>query len=381
MQQNIYKITFLSILLTLFNCNNKESEKITETNLIETSGEGKITITQAQFDHNKMVLGSLVEKQFPSLVTVNGMIDVPPENRAVVNATMGGYIKTTPLLIGDRVTKGQVLVTIENPEFVSLQQKYLEIHSQLPYLKAGFDREKTLFAEKISSEKNFLKAESDYKTMLATYKGIEKQLELLNISREQVIAGNFTSIATVYAPISGSVTKVNVSRGSYVSPATLILEIIDNDHIHLELSVFEKDIMQIKKEQEIVFSIPEATSKKFKAKVHLVGTALEENRTIKVHGHLNDEDHKHFLTGMFINASITTASVAKMALPTDAIVDIDGRSYVLILDQKDATGFHFHQKEVKFSHSYEGFTAIENGSDFTPNTQFLTKGSFSVLGI
>ncbi len=65
------------------------------------------------------------------------MIDVPPENRAVINATMGGYIKTTPLLIGDNVRKGQALVTIENPEFVRLQQEYMEVNEQLTYLQVG----------------------------------------------------------------------------------------------------------------------------------------------------------------------------------------------------------------------------------------------------
>ncbi|GGG95858.1 hemolysin D [Polaribacter pacificus] len=381
MPQNKYKLIFFSSLLMLFSCNSKPSEKSAEETFITSTQENQISLTKAQFEHQKMQFGSLVEKPFPNIVNANGTIDVPPENRAIVNATMGGYIKTTPLLIGDKVKKGQVLVTIENPEFVSLQQKYLESHSQLPSLEAAYKREQTLFAEKISSEKNYLKAESDYKTMLATYKGIAKQLQLLNISKEQVIQGNFTSIATVYAPISGSITKVNVSRGSYVSPSTLILEIINNDHIHLELSLFEKDIMQIKKGQEIVFSIPEASSQKYKATVHLVGTALEANRTVKVHGHINDEDHKHFLTGMFIEAAIVTASQTKLALPSEAVVDIEGKNFVLILDKQDDKGYLFHKKEVKTTKSHEGFVLIENAADFNANTQFLTQGAYTLLGI
>ena len=107
---------------------------------------------------------------------------------------------------------------------------------------------------------------------------------MLHISIAQVEKGNISSTSSIFAPISGSITKINVTKGTYVSPASPILEIIDNTHIHLELSVFEKDIMKIKKGQPIQFQIPEASSDTFDAEVYLVGTSIGENRTIKVHG-------------------------------------------------------------------------------------------------
>ena len=179
------------------------------------------------------------------------MIDVPPENRAVVNATMGGYIKTTPLLVGNKVKKGEVLVTIENPEFITIQQEYMEVNEQLTFLKSEYDRQVTMKAENITSQKSYLKAKSDYKTAVARHTGLDKQLRMLNISPSRVREGEISSIVSIYAPMSGSITKVNVNKGSYVSPANEIMEIIDTDHIHLELSIFEKDIMKVKKGQEI----------------------------------------------------------------------------------------------------------------------------------
>ena len=271
MKRILYKIILLSIVISLFNCTSKEKITIEKTTN-NTSATNLIEVTKAQFKNSNMTLGKLEEKSFPTIVNVNGMVDVPPENKAIVNAKMGGYIKKTPLLIGDKVTKGQVLVTIENPEFVTLQQNYMEIQGQLSYLKADFKRQKTMLGENITSQKSFLKAESNYKTALAKFNGLHKQLTMLHISPENVLNGNFTSETTIYAPISGSVTKVYVNRGSYVSPSSIIMEIIDNSHIHLELSVFEKDILKIKKEQEINFKIPDASSNVFKAEVHLIGT-------------------------------------------------------------------------------------------------------------
>lgn len=375
----LYKITLLSIVISLLNCTSKEKTTVEETTS-NTNATNLIEVTKAQFKNSNMTLGKLEEKSFPTIVSVNGMVDVPPENKAIVNAKMGGYIKTTPLLIGDKVTKGQILVTIENPEFVTLQQNYMEIQGQLSYLKADFNRQKTMLAENITSQKSFLKAESNYKTALAKFNGLHKQLTMLHISPENVLNGNFTSETTIYAPISGSVTKVYVNRGSYVSPASIIMEIIDNSHIHLELSVFEKDILKIKKEQEINFKIPDASSKVFKAEVHLIGTALEDNRTIKVHAHLEDESHSNFLTGMFVNADIITDSVLEKALPNEAIVVIDDKSFVLVLNKTDENNYYFEQKEVEIKESYNGYKIVKNANTFSSNTQFLTRGTYNLLG-
>ncbi|MEH6771707.1 efflux RND transporter periplasmic adaptor subunit [Maribacter arcticus] len=379
MQKNIYRIVILFIFAIVLSCGDKEKQAI-KSGASEANTDNRIQVTQEQFDQNNMSLGQIKESEFPIMVTTSGMIDVPPENRAVVSATMGGYIKTTPLLIGDKVRKGQLLVTIENPEFVALQQEYMEVNGQLSYLKAEYERQQTMVAENISSQKSFLKAESDYKTGVAKYNGLKKQLGMLNISVEQVEKGIISSVASIYAPIAGSITSVNVSKGTFVSPATSIMEIINNDHIHLELSVFEKDIMKIKKGQLVEFRIPEASSDIYKAEVHLVGTSIDDNRTIKVHAHLEDETVTNFLTGMFVEASIIIDSSTQMSLPTDAIGVIDDQSYVLLLDETKEGNYYFAQVPLKTQGSYQNMTALDKTTIFKQGAQFLTKGAFSLIG-
>ncbi len=378
MTRSISKIIYLSLITVLTACGDKSQSSYTENT---ASDQGLIQVTSAQFEANNMQLGTLVEKQFPITISVNGMIDVPPENRAVVTATKGGYIRTTPFLVGDRVSKGQVLLTIENPEFVTLQQEYLEVHQQLTYLKSENDRQQTMREENITSQKSFLMAESAYKSALAKHTGLARQLEMLNISPAKVAQGRISSIVPVTAPISGSITKVNVSKGSYVSPATPILEIIDNEHIHLELSVFEKDIMKIKKEQEIDFKIPEASNTSFKADVYLVGTSMEENRTIKVHGHLRDESENNFLTGMFVDAQIITSNETSKALPAEAVVLVEDVPYVLVLEKKEGEILYFRSQEVAMKATGNDYISIDSKTAFAADTQFLVKGAFGLLGM
>ena len=306
------------------------------------------------------------------------MIDVPPQNKASVSTFMGGYITKTPLLIGDKVKKGQLLVTLENPEYVEIQQQYLEVAEQLNFLKSEFTRQKTLYDENITSQKNYLKAESNYKSSLALYNGLKKKLSMLNINPASVELGQITSKINLYAPIEGFITKVNVSNGTYVSPADVILEIVDTDHIHLELMVFEKDILSIKKDQKIIFKIPEASDKTFEAEVHLVGTTIDEtNRTVKVHAHINNEKQANFIVGMFVEAEIITSSLNNLALPTDAVVKIEGNYFALVLNNK-TENYTFDKVKLDIGKQNEDFMEVINHDDLSKK-QVLTKGSFMLL--
>lgn len=380
MQRIINTVTLMSVLFILMSCGKQTTEP--EASKIEADDhkDEMIFVSKNQFERSKMTLGQLEEKDFPVTVKTTGMIDVPPENRAVVNATMGGYIKTTPLLIGDQVRKGQVLVTIENPDFVTIQQEYMEVKEQLTYLRVEFERHETMREENITSQKTFLKAQSAYKTAQASYNGLRKQLQMLNISPARVEAGNITSIVSIYAPISGSITKVNVTMGTYVSPATAILEIVDNDHLHLELSVFEKDILKLKKGQLIHFKIPESSQQSYLADVHLIGTSIEANRTIKVHGHIKNEDEVNFLTGMFVDAEIVVESAFAKALPETAIATMEDTSYVLILVKETEEGYYFEQVEVQIGSTMNQFVKVTETDAFPTDATFLTNGTFNLAG-
>ncbi|PQJ30916.1 efflux transporter periplasmic adaptor subunit [Nonlabens arenilitoris] len=380
MQRIINKYTFIILLLVLASCGEKESTSLDSQTSDTHRNDDRIFVSTAQFENSNMTLGKLIQQPFPITVKTTGMIDVPPENRAVVNATMGGYIKSTPLLIGDKVRKGQVLVSIENPDFVKIQQEYLEVKEQMTYLRVEYERHQTMMDENITSQKSFLKAESSYKTINARYTGLRKQLQMLNISPSNVEAGTIVSVVNIYAPISGSITKVNVTRGTYVSPATAILEIIDNDHLHLELSVFEKDILKLQKGQKINFKIPESSNETFLADVHLIGTTIEDNRTIKVHGHINNEKEIHFLTGMFVEAGIVIDSASAKALPETAVANMDNENYVLILDETTNAGYYFTQVEVEIGQQLNQYIEIVTDSKFNDETNFLIKGAFNLVG-
>lgn len=372
-------ITFLVVASLLLSCNS--SNNSTKKNEVVESKENQnlVDITFNQFENSNMKLGVLSKQLFTEGVKTNGHIDVPPANRAQVNAIMGGYIKKSELLVGDQVKKGQLLLTIENPVFIEIQQEYLEISESLKFLKTDYERQKMLFDEQITSEKKYLKAESLYKINLAKLNGLSEKLRLLNIKPNNVLAGNLTSIISIYAPIKGSVTNIYTTIGKYMSESQVLLEIIDSSHKHLELVVFEKDVLSIKKEQPIKFQIPENSVKYYDAEVHLIGKSIdEETRTVKVHGHLENEEEP-FLVGMFVEAEIITNSIEKMALPLEAVLEEDNRNYILTLNKKNNDHYEFEKTPIEIGAKNENWIEILNPIEQLKEKQILIKGAFIPL--
>jgi RND family efflux transporter MFP subunit len=325
-----------------------------------------------------MEISTPVEQDFDVTIKTSGRIDVPPQNRAKVTTFIGGYVKSTSLLVGDKVTKGQALLTLENTEFLDIQKDYLEVAEQINYLKSEYERQKTLYDEKITSQKNYLKAESEYRRAKATYQSLRQKLNLLNLNPSQVEKGKLTSVITIYSPISGDIVIMNANVGMLMAPSDVILEIVDTNHLHLELAVFEKDILNVKIGQKINFRVPEASKEVFKAEVHLVGKSIEGNdRTINVHGHLDDAIKQKLLTGMFVEAGIVVNSKKGLAIPTDALLTENNKNYVLLLDNTK-TGYSFKKVAVSLGEKSEEFVEILPNKEINATSKLLTKGVFDI---
>jgi len=371
-------LTVFFLMFLVLSCGKSEtkSKDIDESSeMIVPGGSGNLVmVTKAQFQEENMKLVSVQDAPFPNHIKTTGIIDVPPNSKAVISAYIGGYIKNSPLLIGDKVKKGQALVTIENLEFIQMQQEYIEIAEQLTYLRSEYERQKELFSENISSKKSYLKAESDYKRTSAMYNGLRKKLQMLNISPTSVEAGNFTSVSTIYAPINGSITDISISTGSYVSPADKIMEIVNVDHIHLELKVFEKDVLKIKKGQRVIFRIPEWTNESFEGEIHLIGKSIDKNRTVQVHAHIDFDEKHNFIVGMFVETDIVIADNTSIALPESASIDVNDKNYVLILKSEDKESYTFLKKELRIGESYNGFNKIIDSKSINNTDQFLLGG-------
>lgn len=371
---------FTLVMLTLFACNSdKDSNEPIQ--LEDRANSGAVTITPSQFSSSQMELGTLSKQEFHQSVKTNGMFDVPPENKASVSAYFGGYVKELNLLPGQEVKKGQVLLTLENPEYVQLQEEFLVAKAQLGYLKSDFERQKELVKDNVTSQKNFLKAESEYRVTSASYESLKKKLGLMNINANNITENSIRSTISITAPIKGYITEVNAEKGMFLNPADIAVTITNTDHLHIELNIFETDFPQVEIGQEIQFRLQKEGSNYYQAKVYLISKSIDvQKRTANVHGHLtNDDEIRLFAPGMYVEAEIFTTTDSLPALPQEAIVNIDELHYVLVKTAEEPEGIKFDRKEIQVGKTANGFTEIKNAGDFNENFEFLVKGAFNLI--
>lgn len=371
----------LVFLLAVASCSSQTDLSVSEQEINLPPSQGAYELTKVQFESSGMKTAPLAVKTFHEVVKTKGMFDVPPENRASVSSYFGGSVKDIRLLTGERVKKGQLLFTLENPDFVQVQQAFLEAQGQLAYLKSDYERQKNLAKDSISSQKNFLKSEAEYTVTRVKVESLSKTLTMMGIDPNTLTLDNIRTIIRITSPISGYITQVDITQGAFLSPSQSAVTIMDTNHLHLELNIFEKDLSKVSIGLPIQFRIQEDKSKDYKAVVHLVNKTVDpESRMIGIHGHLSDDKlASQFNPGMYVEADIYATSASKPALPQDALVELNGKYYALVLDASSNSGYSFVKKEVKVGISNNDFIEVLNPQDFKEGALFLTKGAFNLI--
>lgn len=295
-------INGLIVLVSVLVLNACSSQQPNDTNVEDSVSTASLTTND---NPNKQEQTNMQADSTGDFISVRGYVDVPPEQRVSVSPFYGGYIKEIMVLPGSQVNKGEVLFTMENPLYIQLQEQYIEATEQLEYLKEDYERQKVLATEEIVSRKNYKKAESDFKVMTAKANGLREQLNMLGLSIAAIEKGQFSSSVSVKSTIKGNVTAVNIQKGIYLDPKDVAVSIINTDHLHLELEVFEQDASRIQEGQKIWFTVPEMSHQEYQGSVHLVVPSIDlQKRTILVHGHIDEEHESTFLPGMYVDAKI-----------------------------------------------------------------------------
>lgn len=366
------KNILLIILLNLFllSCGSKETEqKQAETTNTETT----IKLSDTQIKNSGIVLGQTETRSISTVLKVNGKIDVPPQNMVSISVPLGGYLKSTKLLPGMKVKKGEVIANIEDQQYIQLQQDYLTGKSKLSYLEKEYARQKELNQSKASSDKVFQETEANYQGQKILVKSLSEKLRLISINPDNLDENNLSRSINLYAPIDGFVSTVNVNIGKYVNPSDVIFELVNPSDIHLALTIFEKDINKLSIGQKLMAYTNNEPNKKHPCEILLIGQNLSAERSVEVHCHFNDYD-KTLIPGMYMNADIEIKANDVIAVPTDAIVHFEGKDYVFI---QDATNT-FVMTEVQSGASENGFTEVINANDIKAKS-IVIKGAYTVL--
>jgi membrane fusion protein, heavy metal efflux system len=354
-------------------CGEKQPET---TDSPSATSANVITLTDSQFKAADITLGKFERKPMGTTLQVNGMLDVPPQNLITIAAPMGGFVKSTKLLQGMKVQKGEVLVTLENQEYIQLQQEYLDQVSKLEFSEAEYNRQQELAKENVNALKSLQQSKANYLSTKASVKGLAARLAMINISTKSLEAGDIQPAIKLYSPIQGYVTIVNVNIGQYVNATDVMFKIVNIEHLHAELQVYEKDINKLSIGQKVSFQLPNETNIRT-ASVYLIGKEISPERTVRVHCHLDKED-EHLLPGMYITAEIETTLQETDVVPATAIVNFEGDDFLFATA---GTKEQFEIIKVTTGNSTAEYTEVQLPQGFDKSRSIVTNGAFELLGI
>lgn len=315
-------------------CGSKSSTEVetTEKGQVqveeELSVEGEVHLSELKKNSIGIKVDVIPTRPLSGVVEANGQLEVPPQHEATVTAILGANVTAIKVIEGDKVKKGQTLATLAHPNLSRLQSDYVRAYHQLQFLQKEYERQKKLYDENVGSGKIFQQTQADYLSMKGEVKGFEAQLGQLSLNIAKVQNGDVYQNVPVVSPIDGYIEKVEVQIGQYVDPQKDMFMIVNNEHIHADLMVFEKDVHKVKKGQDISFTVESVPGVTLKAKIYSVGKQFEQNPKA-VHVHAEIEKKNDFLIpGMYINGRIHTGEKAVLALPESAVIEEEGKSYI-----------------------------------------------------
>jgi len=373
---NIIKNKYFVIAIAIFlsACGNKTTENKTEATHTEThSAEVKLSAEQQKAIG--MQTGFIAMRNLKTALKVNGKLMLPPQNQAQVSLLVGGIVKNILVEEGALVREGEILATIQNTEFIQLQQDYLQSSSSLTYLKVEFERQKELQKENINAGKTFQKAEADYNHEVSNYNSLKQKLKLYNVDASKLTNENISSTFNVVAPIAGNIHTISINIGKYAEPNKQLFDIVDNRYLHIDLTIFEKDISKIHEGQKITFTDANDPNHLHNATIFSINRAFEENQQAVIAHAKIENVTEALLSGMFIEARINIDDNTSQSLPSDAIVS-NGNDHFIFVEHEPNT---YKQVPVRIGTSDQGFTEIIALEKIEPQSKIVISGAYYLL--
>ncbi len=374
----IHICTYMFVLAGLAGCGGtKDGKKETEQAGQPKAAGNSIVFTPQQYQNGGIDTGKLPEHKLVTEIHVNGKVDVPPQSMVSVNVPLGGFLKSTTMLPGQPVSRGQVIAKIQNQDYVTIQQDYLTAVSRMVFLKQELDRQRELSQQQASPLKLYQQTQADYSGEQAQAAGLAQKLRLLGINPATLTAGNIRSVINIIAPITGFVSQVFVNVGKYVNPADILMELVSTDDIHAALTVFEQDVPKISIGSSVSISLPSLPDKVYPGKVILIGRMLDTSHSVMVHCHFLKAD-RNLLPNMFLQAAIRTKPHTTIALSDDAIVNYEGKDYAFIAEPQKKQ-IRFNMVPVTIGTKQDGWSEVKFADPTYKNKVFVTKGAFAIL--
>lgn len=363
----------LLVLAALFAPGCKQ--KLSQTQeAAESATHKSVILSRQQLKEAGISFGTINQQLLSADINARGKLFPKPESCAAVSTLVGGRVERVLKTSGQQVVQGEPVVVMADFQIIEMQEEYVSAAARHEVLRSEFQRQKSLHEGNVNARRQLEEAQAAFTGSKAKVKSLEARLHLLGLDTTAILSGQIADQVVLKAPVQGTVTTVNISQGMVVQPGMQLMEIINNQHLGVELMVFERDIQQVVPGQRIDLTIPGHAQQTVEAVVTHVGATVEPGRgTIRVFASLPSSTDAVY-SGMFVAATIHTSEQMVDALPEEAVYTAGDGSHLIYYTSSDTTSdqVEFSEMVVKTGFREDGFVQVEP-------LQPLAKGSFVVV--
>ncbi len=343
--------------------------------------EGSVILTPEGVKAAGIEVQKIAAVSASELMSATAVLEMNGDHVSRVNPRVAGRCITVNASLGDRVRSGQVLARIESGEADQAWSDYLKARARHELATRSFKREETLFAKKVSPEKDLHKARQELGEAEADMLLAREKFRRLGIDVRQVEAstnGTKTDrpLIPVPAPLSGVVVEKTVTQGEMVGPEKTIFTVADLSSLWLMIDIYERDIGRVKKGMQIKLSVPGCPGKEFKGRISYLADFMDEkSRTVKARVTINNKDGL-LKPGMFAAASISSGqenATQKIIIIPEEAVFLDGSERHVFISEGEG---RFSAREVLPGPASGGKIEIREG--LKEGDAVVTKGTFAL---
>jgi cobalt-zinc-cadmium efflux system membrane fusion protein len=352
-----------------------ESEKKEErqTGEVELTPEG---VKAAGIEVQQVTAASI-----PELIETTAVLELNADRISHVGPRVAGRCVTVSASQGDRVRVGQVLAQIDSVEMGQVWTDYLKAKGRLDLAMQNMKREETLFAKKVSPEKDLLKARQELGETEADILLAKEKFRILGVDPRQIEARTNGAAADhplmpVTSPLSGVVIEKTVTQGETVGPDKTLFTIADLSTLWLMVDIYEQDLVRIKTGMPVNLLTAAYPGKEFRGKITSIADILDEKtRTAKARVTI-DNRAGLLKPGMFATASIQSGRESRsgdmIVIPEESLFLDGSERYVFV----DGGNGKFLVKRVSAGRVLGPKIEIKEG--LKPGDRVVTKGVFTL---
>lgn len=356
---------------TAHNDEQAESSAHHQEELIELSAEAVETADIQTAIVTRAVLGGRIDATAVIKPNEYRMAHVSPRipGRAIeVGAELGQVVRT-----------GDVLAELDSIELGEKKSEFLKTRADLEVARRNHRREKRLYAQHISSEKEFLEAKGDFERAQAGYRAAREALRLVGLSEDDIEKVTWSakdhplSHFPLLAPFPGTVIERHITIGELIEPDEKPFTIADLSSVWVVVDVYEKDLTQVQEDTPVELAVDAFPQRKFPGSITYVSHLLDPaTRTAQARVVIDNTDGL-LRPGMFARATIETSSDGgeeALVMPRDAVQRVNDEP-VAFVERKAGT---YEMREVELGR--ELGDSVEVRSGIAAGERVVTRGSF-----